>query len=184
MVATPSLQLPRDTARLRLRLHEPQDSTWLQRIYSREDVCRFLLEDPWTTADAEKQVAERIEKSDLAGAKKALALVIDYNGMPIGDVALWLTDVEHGVAEIGWVLDPEFSGKGFAREAVTEVIRIAFDVYGLHRVVAQMDARNTASAKLAAAVGMRKEAHFRQDWWNKGEWTDTLVFAMLSSDRR
>ena len=54
---------------------------------------------------------------------------------------------------------------------------------GLHRVVAQMDARNTASARLATAVGMRHEAHMRQDWWNKGEWTDTLVFGRPAEDR-
>lgn len=63
------------------------------------------------------------------------------------------------------------------------MLRIAFEHYRLHRVTAQMDARNDASARLAAALGMRQEAHFRQDWWNKGEWTDTLVFALLFGDR-
>jgi RimJ/RimL family protein N-acetyltransferase len=47
-----------------------------------------------------------------------------------------------------------------------------------------MDARNTASAKLARRIGMRQEAHLRQDWWSKGEWTDTLIFGMLASDRQ
>ena len=47
-----------------------------------------------------------------------------------------------------------------------------------------MDARNTASAKLATRIGMQQEAHLRQDWWSKGEWTDTLIFGMLSSDRQ
>ena len=40
-----------------------------------------------------------------------------------------------------------------------------------------MDARNTHSARLATAVGIRL------DWWNKGEWTDTLVVGMLAADR-
>lgn len=31
---------------------------------------------------------------------------------------------------------------------------------------------------------MKREAHLRQDWWSKREWTDTLVFGMLASDRR
>ena len=103
--------------------------------------------------------------------------------VPVGDVALWLTDRERRVAEIGWVFDPVHHGNGYAREAVAAVLRVAFDEYGLHRVAAQMDARNAASAKLAAAVGMHREAHLRQNWWSKGEWTDTLVFAMLRSDR-
>jgi aminoglycoside 6'-N-acetyltransferase len=30
---------------------------------------------------------------------------------------------------------------------------------------------------------MQHEAHLRQDWWSKGEWTDTVVYGMLASDR-
>ncbi|MFP3366304.1 GNAT family protein, partial [Pseudoalteromonas sp. SIMBA_148] len=60
---------------------------------------------------------------------------------------------------------------------------LGFETSGLHRVVAQMDARNTASARLAEMLGMRREAHHRQDLWSKGERTDTLVYAMLASDR-
>ena len=62
------------------------------------------------------------------------------------------------------------------------MLGLAFDHYGVHRVAAQMDARNLASARLARRVGMRQEAHLRQDWWIKGEWTDTLIFGMLSGD--
>ena len=29
---------------------------------------------------------------------------------------------------------------------------------------------------------MRKEAHFIKDYWNKNEWTDSFVYAMLHSD--
>ncbi|WP_145004345.1 GNAT family N-acetyltransferase [Kocuria marina] len=117
------------------------------------------------------------------GGTHTLALVIERERIPIGDVLLWRTDTHPRIADVGWVLDPAHAGRRFAGEAVAEVLRVAFEHYGLHRVVAQMDARNTASARLATAVGMRREAHMRQDWWNKGEWTDTLVFGMLAEDR-
>src|SRR5699024_12151031 len=63
------------------------------------------------------------------------------------------------------------------------MLDLAFERYGAHRVAEQMDARNTASARLAERVGMHREAQLRQDWWSKGEWTDTVIFAMLASDR-
>lgn len=175
--------IPVETERLRLRLHEPGDAGWLHRVYSQPHVARYLLDEPWSRDDAAERVSERLVKNDLNGDARALALVVEHEGIPIGDVLLWLVDTDRGVAEIGWVLDPSHSGRGFGREAVNAVLRAAFDHYGLHRVFAQMDARNTASAKLAAAVGMRQEAHLRQNWWSKGEWTDTLVFGMLASDR-
>ena len=34
----------------------------------------------------------------------------------------------------------------------------------------------------AERIGMRREAHFIQDYWSKGEWTDSYVYAMLEGD--
>lgn len=180
---TPVAPEPIVTGRLRLRLHDREDASWLQRIYSRPEVARYLLDEPWTPQDAERHVETRLARTGLDRKVRALALVIQHECTPIGDVALWLTDPERGVAEIGWVLDPAHGGHGFAREAVGAVLALAFEEYGLHRVAAQMDARNTASARLAQKVGMHREAHFRQDWWSKGEWTDTVVYGMLAADR-
>ncbi|MGH1444310.1 MAG: GNAT family N-acetyltransferase, partial [Exiguobacterium profundum] len=45
-----------------------------------------------------------------------------------------------------------------------------------------LDARNVASQKLCERVGMRKEAHFLRDYWNKNEWTDSMVYAMLHEE--
>lgn len=174
---------PLRTERLSLRPHEAADAVALQRIYAIPTVARFLLDDPWTAATAAENIAERMPKSDIDGPTGALMLVIERDGVAIGDVQLWLTDAERRVAEIGWVLDPAFGGQGLATEAVRAVLELAFAHYSLHRVTAQMDARNLASAKLAGAVGMRREAHFREDWWSKGEWTDTLVFGVLASDQ-
>ncbi|WP_256566078.1 hypothetical protein [Deinococcus sp. QL22] len=29
----------------------------------------------------------------------------------------------------------------------------------------------------------RLRQHNRQNWWSKGEWTDTLIYGMLAADR-
>ncbi|MCT1810977.1 GNAT family N-acetyltransferase [Micrococcus luteus] len=147
------------------------------------EVVRHLLDEPWDEATARSKLAKRITWDDLGGPSGAVSLVVEHAGVPVGDVILWLTDRERGVAEIGWALDPRHAGQGFAREAAAALLDLGFETSGLHRVVAQMDARNTASARLAETLGMRREAHHRQDLWSKGEWTDTLVYAMLASDR-
>nr|WP_228498714.1 GNAT family protein [Plantibacter sp. VKM Ac-2876] len=171
------------TDRLVLRPHEPSDADWLLSVYSRPDVATYLLDDPWTEEVAQRKSAERLTRIGLDSPARALTLIVEHEGAPVGEVLLWYTDHERGVAEIGWVLDPEHGGKGFASEAVGAVLDLAFSTPGMHRVAAQMDGRNTTSARLAERVGMRREAHLRQDWWNKGEWTDTVVFGMLASDR-
>ena len=178
-----ALQLPLQTERLTLRGHEPADRDSLLRFHGQANVARYLLDEPWDAEIAEQKLTKRLSNTDLNGESGALDLVVECAGEVIGDVQIWYTDRERAVAEIGWVLDPEYGGRGYAREAVAAVLDLAFAHYRLHRVAAQMDARNTGSAKLAAAVGMRHEASLRQDWWSKGEWTDTFVFGMLASDR-
>lgn len=186
------LELPLTTDRLRLRTYVESDAEDQLRIFSREDVSRFLLEDPWTAEAARTKVSERMRRTGLETESRALALVIETaDGLDsiegshvIGDIAIWLEDGSDEKAEIGWILDPAASGHGFATEAAIAVLNVAFDHYGLHRVFAQMDSRNAASAKLARRIGMREEAHLRKDWWSKGEWTDTLIFGMLSTDRQ
>ncbi|WP_313815192.1 GNAT family N-acetyltransferase [Citricoccus sp.] len=177
-----SLNFPLRTPRLSLRPHCEADVDWLYRVYSRPDVSRYLLDEPSSLDDVHRRLSERIPRDDLDGGHGSLSLVIEREHLPMGDVLLWFTDRERRVAEIGWVLDPAHGGKGFAIEAVCAVLDLAFSHYRLHRVTAQMDARNTASAKLARRAGMRQEAHLRQDWWSKGEWTDTVIFGKLSSD--
>lgn len=186
------IELPLTTDRLRLRTYVESDVDEQLRIFSREDVSRFLLEDPWTAEVARTKVAERMQRTGLETESRALALVIETaDGLDslegsriIGDIAIWLDSDSEQKGEIGWILDPAASGHGFATEAAIAVLNVAFDHYGLHRVFAQMDSRNTASANLARRIGMREEAHLRKDWWSKGEWTDTLIFGMLSSDRQ
>ncbi|MGC2942050.1 MULTISPECIES: GNAT family N-acetyltransferase [unclassified Brevibacterium] len=186
------LKLPLTTDRLRLRTYRESDAEAHLHIYSREDVSQFLLEDPWTAEVAETEIAKRLPRTGLETESRALALVIETaDGLDslegsrvIGDIAIWLADGSDEKAEIGWILDPAAGGHGFATEAAIAVLNVAFDHYGLHRVAAQMDARNAASAKLARRIGMREEAHLRKDWWSKGEWTDTLIFGMLASDRQ
>ncbi|MFE5643171.1 GNAT family N-acetyltransferase [Rhodococcus sp. NPDC056516] len=174
------------TDRLVLRTYRPGDHRDLLTFYGRSDVCRYLLNDPWDLAEAREAVQSRISRRDLAAG--AVALVVESDGMVVGSVNAWLVE-ESGctaetahTAEVGWAFSPDFGGRGFATEAVTALIDLVFATPRLRRVVAQMDARNESSARLARRIGMRREAHFRQNAWIKNEWTDTVVFATLRSE--
>lgn len=175
--------LPLRTDRLTLRAHTEDDLDALLDYYADPDVARYLLTPPWTPTSAPGHLAERIPRTGLDTPSRALALVVEHEGRVVGDVVLWAIDPAGATAEIGWAFHPDAGGRGFATEAAGAVLEVAFARYGVHRVVAQMDARNTSSANLCARLGMRLEATHRQDYWSKGEWTDSLVHAALASDR-
>lgn len=174
---------PLATGRLELRFHTAEDAADLLRVYAQEPVARYLLEERWDEEYTQEQLAKRVVRTSLDEPPHALALVIaDGSGRYVGDLVLWLTDIPHRQAEIGWVLDPQCAGLGYATEAAAALLQVAFTRLGVHRIAAEMDARNTASAALARRLGFRLEGHLQEHLYSKGEYTDTLIFGMLAGD--
>ena len=99
----------------------------------------------------------------------------------IGDVGVNLAD-NLMQAEIGYTLAPHQQGHGYATEAVRAVLDRLFRVQGLHRVSAECDARNVASARLLERVGFTREGLRRQHTWIKHEWTDDLLYGLLAGE--
>jgi RimJ/RimL family protein N-acetyltransferase len=83
-------------------------------------------------------------------------------------------------AELGWVLHPEHQGHGYAREAVAAMIAMCFQDLGLRRVTAGCFAANEASWRMAAKLGMRREATTVEESLHRsGEWMDGYGYALL-----
>jgi len=95
-----------------------------------------------------------------------------------------LFDFEHrSKAEIGYWLAREHWNHGFMAEAVSVVVKFAFDTMELHRVYARTGATNAASQKMLTKVGFRKEGLLRKDQRCAGVWTDSVVMGILRDDR-
>ena len=90
-----------------------------------------------------------------------------------------VSSVVHAQLEIGWVLHPDFQGRGFAREGAGALLDFMFETLNPHRVHAMLDARNAASAALCERLGMRREATLLEEEYNDGEWQDTAVYGIL-----
>lgn len=83
-------------------------------------------------------------------------------------------------AELGWVLDPAHSGRGYATEGVRELIRYCFEDLGVRRVTANCFLDNEASWRLMERVGMWRELHaVRESLHRSGRWLDTVGYAIL-----
>ncbi|MGG0717991.1 GNAT family N-acetyltransferase [Robertmurraya massiliosenegalensis] len=168
------------TERLTIRPFQRNDLENVFNIYHHDDVCRYLLHDKWTHENMQREFAKKLENHTLT-KDRTLSLAVVYETKVIGDLSVWYTGMKDTV-EIGYSFSSEASGKGYATEAVSGLVKKLFDQFKVHRIQANLDARNKASQRLCERIGMRKEAHFIQDFWNKGEWTDSIVYGMLLSD--
>lgn len=182
LASMPEPGLTRRTDRLVLRPFRHGDESAVLAYRRRADVCRYLPADPMTQATAPAFIADRIAARRLEADGDRLVFAVELDGLVIGDVLVRVGQVADRQAELGWVFNPDFHGRGYATEAARELVRLSFDELGVHRVWAQLDARNTASARLCERLGMRHEAHLRQDMWLKGEWTDSAIYAILESE--
>jgi aminoglycoside 6'-N-acetyltransferase len=176
------LASPIVTERLTLRAYREDDLEPTLAYYALPEVARYIPFEPWTREVAVEQLAKRLRRTGIDDDKKELGLVVEHAGKVIGDVCLWCADDTRKRGEMGWAFRPDVAGRGFATEAVRALVDVAFGHYGMQRVFAQLDARNTASATLCERVGMSREAHLRRDWWAKGEWSDTLVYGLLREE--
>jgi RimJ/RimL family protein N-acetyltransferase len=176
--------LVRRTERLVLRPFRHGDEPAVLAYRRRAEVCRYIPADPLTEMTAAAFISDRIQALRIAADGDRLVFAVELAGLVIGDVLVRTAQVDDGQAEIGWVFNPDFHGRGYATEAARELVRLSFDELGKHRVWAQLDPRNTASARVCERLGMRHEAHLRQDMWLKGEWTDSAIYAILEQEWR
>jgi RimJ/RimL family protein N-acetyltransferase len=181
---------PIETERLVLRPHRDGDLEDLMRYHSDPDVVRYI---PWPVRD-EQQTREALAKRTAQGEVLAegqwLVLAIELPGRAdgpsrvIGEVLLKYDSEEHRRGELGYAMAADVQGNGYAAEAARAVLALAFDRFGLHRVIAVLDGRNTASARLLERIGMRLEARHVSATWFKDEWTDDLIYAITEDEWR
>lgn len=169
-----------ETERLLIRPFEPKDLKDVFNIYRDEKTCQYLLHEPWTDSTAENYFKKRLSPHHLS-EDNAISLACVIEDKVIGDIAIWYTEMKDTV-EIGYTFNKNYSGHGYATEAVRSLVDYLFKVKKVHRIQANLDSRNLASKKLCERIGMRQEAHFIADFWNKDEWTSSYIYAMLQSD--
>jgi RimJ/RimL family protein N-acetyltransferase len=177
---------PLATERLVLRPFTGGDFDALYAIHSDAEVARYLYNGPRDAAEVRGLLARKIEGATLSaeGDWLSAAVVLRETDDVVGDIALQLVSREHSLGELGFVFNPEHHGRGYATEAAAVFLRVAFEDFGLHRVIGRTEARNTASARVLEKIGMRREAHLVENEFVKGEWQSELVYALLDREWR
>ncbi len=180
------LAQPLSTPRLTLRRFERDDLDALALILADESVNRYLYSEPRDRDEAIVALERRLELVDRVADGNVLSVAIELRETShlIGDFMLHWKDDVHRQGEMGGSLHPEYHGRGYASEIYVSLLELAFSSYGLHRVVGRCDGRNLASIRSLEKAGLHREAHFIENEFVKGEWTDEVVLAIRASEWR
>lgn len=172
------------TQRLRLRGPHRQDADDLLAIYSSADVARYLSRPAWTGIDQAYAWLDRMHTEHEQGNGLQLMLERREGARVIGTCALFRLDFDNRRAEIGYTLARDCWGHGYMHEALVALLDHGFDALRLHRVEADVDPRNAASARVLERPGFRHEGRLRQRWQAEGEVSDSDIYGLLAPEWR
>ena len=170
--------LPIHTQRLLLRVHVESDIDDMLQFRSDPEVVRYV---PWpvsTRADVEKSLQVRLTAGvvDKVGDWLVLAIVFRETGQVIGEVLIKNSGEDEG--ELGYALHRSFQGMGLAREAAEAMLALGFGEFGLRRITATLDERNTASARLLETLGFTLHRRYEEEF--KGEQCRALEYEKIA----
>lgn len=173
-----------ETQRLAVRLVAEPDLPALLEVNADDVATRYLPYASWSGMEDAKawfdRAAGRLEKREAA----QFVIVLRETGDVIGSCLLFKFDEPSARAEVGYVLGRRYWGAGYMFEAMKAVVDCAFEDLGLRRLEAEIDPRNTASAKLLERLRFTREGLLRERWNAKGEISDSGLYGLLRTDPR
>jgi ribosomal-protein-alanine N-acetyltransferase len=182
----PMLQLNFDpfpeliTERLLLRRVKMADAPKIFFFRSDPVILKFLSKEPAATMKEAEDFITLINNN--IDKNEAIMWAITLREDPsvaIGTICFWRILNEHHRAELGYVLDPKYWGKGLMKEAILQTLEYGFSTMGLHSAEARINPDNIASASVLEATGFTREAYFKEDFFHHGKFEDTAVYSRL-----
>jgi aminoglycoside 6'-N-acetyltransferase len=175
---------PLETSRLLIRRFVADDLADLVRYRADPDVARYQDWDlDWSLLDAEKMLETSDEPEfGTQGEWTQLAVVDRTSGRLCGDIGVHFVETQPSTVEVGVTMSRECQGLGLATEAMRSVVSWLFSDLVLHRVFAQVYARNLPARAVLTGLGFREEAVLREADWFKGEWTTLCIYAVLTEE--
>ncbi|MEH1812879.1 MAG: GNAT family N-acetyltransferase [Nostoc sp.] len=142
---------------------------WTQR--TQKDVCEFIQ----MFIDQQKEQPR---------TKFQLAIILKEENRLIGNCGIRVNDPEMREANIGYELNTQYWGQGYATEAAEAILKFGFEELGMHRIWSWCVAENLASIRVLEKIGMRREGHLREKELIKGKWYDKFLYAILEHESK
>ena len=123
----------------------------LRNIWSRPETARFML---WEPTFTEEEAKDRIRRTIAFEQKEKYGLIVSekVSGQAIGWAGM--KEIKPGVfEEMGIALGPDFTGKGYGRQALAALLKEAFEVCGAEKFLYSWWEENEISCRLQKSFG-------------------------------
>jgi RimJ/RimL family protein N-acetyltransferase len=164
-----------ETARLLLRRWRDDDLDELLRLNRDPRVVRYLTPGgrPMSRAETEAQL-DRFRRHWQEHGFGIWAAEERASGRLVGRIGLAYHRLWPAEPEVGWKLDPDVWGRGYATEGGAASLRHAFETLGSARVVSIVQPDNAPSIAVMERLGLSLDGAL---WWPEGT-VDLLRYAL------
>lgn len=175
-----------ETDRLRLRCFEIEDAAAFRSLLDRNNEhlrpwIPWMKHEPLSLPDTAQRLRQ-FQTNFRNNKEFRYAICQRERGRLIGLAGLH-TRVGPGVLEIGYLLDRNESGKGYALETTQALLRVAFELHAIPRVEIHCAPENVASARIPAKLGFRHErTHRSHTEDSEGARRDSMLWCMTRED--
>ena len=172
------------TQRLRLRQISAADRNEMLEMRSDERVMRYIDRPRAKSVDDAMELIQKMIDGVVTNESISWAITNLNDDRLIGSIGYWRIMKEHYRAEIGYMLHPDFHGKGLMQEAISAVIDFGFNEMKLHSIEANVNPENKASQKLLEKNRFVREAYFKENFYFEGKFLDTFIYSLLTPYRK
>jgi ribosomal-protein-alanine N-acetyltransferase len=134
----------------------------------------------FTTAGMTRRIDEVIDES-ARGQRHYWTIRVD--GALAGDISI--SHIQRGAlqnANLGYLVDVAFRGRGVATAAVRLAVEHAFGEVGLHRLEAGVMPSNVASQRVLERAGFTRVGITRSLLYIAGRWEDHILYELVGPD--
>lgn len=110
----------------------------------------------------------------------SLAICLKDSDEFIGAIGLYRINWDAHRSEIGYILNPKHSGKGYMHEACKALLKFAFEEIGFHSLEAVINSDNIPSIKVVEKLGFVREAYFKENTVRAGKFIDTVIYSIIN----
>jgi RimJ/RimL family protein N-acetyltransferase len=102
----------------------------------------------------------------------------------LGNISIWHVSRLARTGEIGYWIRTDRTTNGIATEATEALMRLGFDLLGMHKIVLRIAVGNRASERVAEKLGFVREGVLREELLIRGTWTDHTLYSILEHEFR
>ncbi len=169
------------TKRLLLRRMTDADAPALLFMRSDERVMQYIGREKMKTHEEAIGFIQKINGSVDTNESILWAIaLLEEPATMIGTICFWNIQKDHFRAEVGYMLHPDFWGKGIMKEAVLAVIGFGFNEMKLHGIEGHINPENAVSGIVLEKCGFVREAYFKENFYFKGKFSDSAIYCLLA----